>query len=308
MTGNDGNNILTGGTGIDTLIGGLGNDTYVVNVAGDIITEAAGAGTDLVQTALANYSIAGFANVENLTGTSSAGQTLIGNAGNNFVTAGSGDDILDGGGAGIDTLAGGLGNDTYHINSATDLVIENANAGIDTIQTLVASYSLADLANIENLTGTSSTGQLLSGNAGANVITGFDGNDFLYGGAGIDTLAGGLGNDILTGGLGSDTFVFNATLGATNIDTITDFSVADDTINLENSGAGLFTALTTTGTLDASAFWTGSAAHAASDRIVYDNLTGDIFYDADGTGATAQIKIATLSAGLALTNLDFVII
>ena len=133
-------------------------------------------------------------------------------------------------------------------------------------------------------------GNTIAGNAAANVIN------------------GGLANDVLTGGLGADTFVFNSTIGATNVDTITDFSVVDDTFNLENTGAGLFTAFASTGTIAATAFWTGAAAHLASDRIIYNSATGDVFYDADGTGATAAVRFATVSTGLALSNLDFFII
>jgi serralysin len=62
------------------------------------------------------------------------------------------------------------------------------------------------------------------------------------------------------------------------------------------------------GTLGAAAFYTGAAAHDASDRIVYDSGTGDVFYDLDGTGAAAAIKFAILGAGLAITNADFVVI
>ena len=65
-------------------------------------------------------------------------------------------------------------------------------------------------------------------------IYGRDGNDALYGNTGNYTLIGGNGNDVLVGGAGNDTFFFNAALNAaTNVDTIIDFSVADDRIVLE---------------------------------------------------------------------------
>ncbi|WP_216075059.1 hypothetical protein, partial [Acinetobacter baumannii] len=67
---------------------------------------------------------------------------------------------------------------------------------------------------------------------------------------------------ILTGGAGRDTFVFNTKLGNNNIDTITDFSVKQDTIQLDHS---VFTGLKM-GQLSSDAFYVGAAAHDASDR------------------------------------------
>ncbi|MFP3527705.1 type I secretion target, partial [Pantoea sp. SIMBA_072] len=65
ISGNTGNDVLNGGAGADTLIGGAGNDIYVVDNVGDIVTEASGGGTDLVQTTLATYTLG--ATLENLT-------------------------------------------------------------------------------------------------------------------------------------------------------------------------------------------------------------------------------------------------
>jgi Ca2+-binding RTX toxin-like protein len=127
ITGNAGNNTLDGGAGNDTLIGGAGNDTYVVDSTLDVIVEAAGAGTDIVNSAV-TYTLA--ANVENLVlsgagvinGTGSADANVItGNGANNILSGLVGNDSLDGGagndtlngGAGIDTLTGGLGADTF---------------------------------------------------------------------------------------------------------------------------------------------------------------------------------------------------
>ena len=125
-----------------------------------------------------------------------------------------------------DTLIGGLGNDTYVVDSLLDTVTELAGVGrgIDKINTTLASYTLG--ANVENLefTGTGDFSGI--GNGFANTITGGAGNDTLAGGAGLDTLKGGSGNDTLDGGLGSDilnggdggdTYVVN-TASAANID------------------------------------------------------------------------------------------
>src|SRR5262249_41240066 len=68
LTGNDGNNVLDGGAGADKLIGGLGDDIYIVDNTADVVTEAAGAGTDTVPSSV-TYTLG--LNVENLTLTGS---------------------------------------------------------------------------------------------------------------------------------------------------------------------------------------------------------------------------------------------
>jgi len=52
----------------------------------------------------------------------------------------------------------------------------------------------------------------------------------------------------------------------------------------------------------------GAAAQDANDRIIYNNATGALLYDSDGVGGIAAIQFATLSTGLALTNLDFFVV
>ena len=128
-------------------------------------------------------------------------------------------------------------------------------------------------------------------------------DDTLDGGGGGDDLYGGFGDDTLNGGTGLDKFFFDTALNASlNVDDILDFTVADDTIFLDRS---IFTGIAANGTLAATAFVNGAAAADASDRIIYDSATGNIFYDEDGTGATAQILFATVVPGTALTNADF---
>jgi Ca2+-binding RTX toxin-like protein len=125
------------------------------------------------------------------------------------------------------------------------------------------------------------------------------------GGAGNDVIDGGAGHDDLTGGAGTDFFLFSSALSAsTNVDTVTDFVSADDRFDLDN---GVFHGVTF-GQLDAAAFQAGTAAADASDRVIYDQASGDLFYDADGTGAGAQILFARVDAGTSLTVSDFSIV
>ncbi|MDZ3991818.1 peroxidase family protein [Pseudomonas sp. Teo4] len=208
LNGEDGNDTLNGGLGADTMNGGAGDDTFVVDNVGDVVTEAAGGGTDLVQTTLASYTLG--ANVENLTFTGTGNFTGIGNTQANILRGGAGNDTLNGG-AGADQMIGGAGNDTYVVD-AGDVVVEGTNAGTDTVLTSLASYTLA--ANVENLTYTgvgnftaigNGLANIITGGAGNDTLSGDGGNDIVTGNAGNDTLNGDGGNDQLFGGLGTDT-------------------------------------------------------------------------------------------------------
>jgi Ca2+-binding RTX toxin-like protein len=90
-----------------------------------------------------------------------------------------------------------------------------------------------------------------------------------------------------------------------HIDTITDFVVVDDTIKLEGA---VYTALTMTGKLAADQFRIDTQALDSNDFIVYNNATGALLYDADGSGAGAAVQIATIGVGLSMTHADIVVI
>jgi Ca2+-binding RTX toxin-like protein len=322
LTGNSANNILEGKGGNDTLrgwsgadmmIGGLGNDTYFVENVGDVVTEKLNEGTDTVSSRL-TYTLP--ANVENLiltgTGTingtgnsqsniihgNNAANQLNGGDGNDTLNGGAGDDTLTGW-SGADTMIGGLGNDTYFVENVGDVVTEKFNEGTDTVSSRLT-YTLP--ANVENLTLTGTSTVNGTGNGQANVIIGNNVSNQLSGGVGNDTLDGGLGANKLTGGSGNDNFKFT-TKG--HIDTITDYNVLNDTIQLENA---VFTALTATGILAASQFKIGTKALDANDFIIYNKTAGALLYDADGNGAGAAVQIATIGAGLNMTNADIVVI
>lgn len=145
----------------------------------------------------------------------------------------------------------------------------------------------------------------LSGESGNDRIYGSSGDDNLHGGAGDDRLYGGWGTDLFHGGGGKDSFVFYSTPTETNIDTIRDFSIADDTIWLQNS---VFKGIGSAGRLKLGVFRTSEEARDSTDRIIYDRDDGVLYYDADGSGATEQVAFAKLSTGLRITSLDFLII
>ena len=146
----------------------------------------------------------------------------------------------------------------------------------------------------------------LTGTANADWIYGGMGNDRVSGGSGNDRLYGGPGADSLFGNVGKDAFVFNTKAnGATNVDSIRDFSAKDDAVWLDNS---VFKALGSNGALKSGAFWRGSEAHDTSDRVIYDRATGTLYYDPDGTGAAEQVAFAKLTTKPTFTYADVLVV
>ena len=253
LYGREGNDTLRGGAGTNYLDGGAGDDLYYVDSATDTVVELADQGNDRVYVSF-SYTLAVGLSVETLSTQDDAGtvvidlignelaNNIIGNAGANILNGGGGEDLLEGGdgndtldggadddmllgGAGNDTLygragsnlmAGGSGDDQYVVESAADMVIEEAGEGNDRIY-VNFSYALAAGLSVETLStgfdaGTTAIdlsgnelANTLLGNAGANALTGGGGNDVLEGKDDADTLDGGADDDILYGGAGNDT-------------------------------------------------------------------------------------------------------
>ena len=96
------------------------------------------------------------------------------------------------GNAGNNQLAGGAGDDTYVVQNTGDTVIEDSAGGTDLVRS-TASFALG--SNVENLTLEGSGPINGTGNALANVLVGNSGDNVLDGGAGVDDMRGGAGND-----------------------------------------------------------------------------------------------------------------
>jgi serralysin len=314
IIGTNGNNLLDGAGGADTLTGLAGDDVYLVDHSGDSVVEATSAGTDEVYakitwtlgTHIENLTLEGSAAI-NGTGNAlanrmignDAANTLLGGSGNDLLMGYGGADVLDGG-SGTDTLKGGAGNDTYVVGSASDVIAETSTT-VSEVDLVKSSVSWALGANLEKLALQGSAAINGTGNGLLNTLVGNSGANVLDGGSGSDTLAG---------GAGADTFVFrNSLSAASNVDRITDFSVVDDRIQLEN---GIFKAFGSTGGISSANLRAGAGvttAADANDHLLYNATTGALYYDADGSGsASAAIQFATLGTGLALTGSDFVII
>ncbi|MEP0322480.1 heme acquisition protein HasA [Bauldia litoralis] len=145
----------------------------------------------------------------------------------------------------------------------------------------------------------------IKGKNGNDKLDGAGGNDNVNGGAGNDTLRGGLGADVLKGARGKDAFVFDTELSAGNIDKIKDFKAKDDTIWLSQT---IFSDLDKGG-LAKSAFVVGTSAKDASDRIIYDDKSGALFYDADGNqSAFAAVQFAKVGKKIDIDADDFLVI
>ena len=292
LTGNDNNNILNGSTGADVMAGKGNNDIYFVDNQSDVVIEEANGAVDTIHTSV-SYVLPD--HVENIGMVGEEALNLTGNNLSNRLFGNSADNILDGA-AGADYMTGRGGNDTYIVDDVNDRVLETRAIDGDADKILSSvSYGLGGIY-IETLELTGTAEIDATGNTLANTLIGNEAANDLYGKG---------GNDSLTGGAGADGFWFDTALnGTTNVDAILDFSVADDTIYLRR---GVFSGIAADGTLDASAFRAGTAAQDADDRIVYDSATGNIWYDADGSGSEAQVLFATVTAGTALTHLDFTV-
>jgi len=170
---------------------------------------------------------------------------IIGNSLNNFINGGSGNDILTGGAgndtfdwdsayrAGNDTFYGGIGDDVYVVDSTGDTVVEYAGEGTDTIWANI-NYSIALVANVENLSLFGTSNVNATGNSLNNTLTGNSGNNALNGGAGNDTIDGGAGIDIAvyTGIATSHTITITAT-SSTVADKTANQDGADTLTNIE---------------------------------------------------------------------------
>ena len=299
--GNAGDNTLNGGGGADVLVGMGGTDYYFVDDAGDVVIESdSGPGMDRVFASV-SYALAAGAKIEVLSTDWHAGIAAINLTGNelaNTIYGNAGDNILNGGGA-ADLLFGMGGTDWYFVDNVGDVVFDSDNGpGTDRVFANV-SFTLTAGAKIELLStdyhaGTAAIG--LFGNEQINTI---------YGNAGDNMLDGKGGSDGLLGMGGADTFAFTTQPHATNVDTVFDFVHAVDKIALDDA---VFGGIGTPGTFNPNAFVLGTTAGDTDDRILYDGATGQLFYDADGSGAMAAQLFAILQGAPTLTASDFQVI
>ncbi|WP_442940660.1 hypothetical protein [Nostoc sp.] len=187
---------------------------------------------------------------------------------------------------------------------------------------------LNDLNN--NITGFDNSDDVINGQGGDDIIDGKSGNDYLRGGAGNDTLIGSAGNDTLVGGAGADIFLYNTNAAfngaAIGVDTISDFNKSQgDKILLDKTTFGALPLLLSetlregvavgiastagTGFSNASDFQITSTPGTSTAKIVYDAVSGQLFYNQNGSAAGfgSGGLFATLTGAPTLTASDFVL-
>ena len=275
--GTSGNDTLTGTVFDDRLFGAAGDDVLSSGLGADVLDGGAGNDTASYQTATASVSAylnLGLAigddgndslvSIENLIG-SDYNDRLIGDAGTNTLSGGTGDDIIKTkggndtayGGAGNDRITGDVGNDVLYGGDGADIII--ALAGLDEIYGDAGNDRLYGGQDSDSIIGGAGNDKLLgnrgndslNGGAGVDDLRGGGGNDgldgganndYLFGGNGTDIIYGGAGNDVLSGGSGegiadgfADIFVFRNT-ATEGYDRIKDFEDGIDRIDLTDFG------------------------------------------------------------------------
>jgi Ca2+-binding RTX toxin-like protein len=282
-------------------------DRVIYNMStGDVLYDADGNGSGMAQliATLQGAPTLGAADIVVVGEAGPGGEHIVGTSGNDTLTGTEGDDTIEGLGGndwinmgpnyGNDVVDGGTGSDTIDFRpSGASGIVADYGTG-----TIVSSMGTTSFSNVERVVGTHADDHLI-GAAGAQNLTSVGGED---------TLEGRSGNDWLWGGGGNDTFVFREH-GSANADNVGDFAAGLDTIALDNA---VMTALGADGDFGAgdgrfTANGSGTAQDGG-DRVVYNTSTGQLYYDADGSGGGASQLIATLSNAPGLTATDIAVI
>lgn len=264
LFGDDDNDLLRGGPGDDMIDGGAGIDDVTYSFA------ANGVAINLTRRLAVDDGDGGqdtLLNIENVIGTA-MNDVIIGDAGENSLFGGDGDDRLSARGSSGDDLFGGRGDDIYDVYSELDQVFEGpgngdrdrVNAFVDfssrgNVEFIVGLFADQGLnltgANLrERITGANRIhspdtiegnggNDTLVGLVGDDVLNGGDGRDRIFGNSGADIITGGAGNDRVTGSFGADTFVFNV---GDDRDRITDFNFGEDLLDVSDHGIADFDA------------------------------------------------------------------
>jgi Ca2+-binding RTX toxin-like protein len=294
-TGTTGDDVITGSAAANFLSGAGGNDTFHGSLGADTIHGGTGVDVLTFASSLAGVAINGnhLSAVETVIG-SDLGDTFAQNdLATQDVSLGGGNDTLEASG-GFGTIAGGEGIDEISLTTIPGFVL----LGIEVIVSLGTTF----ITGFENISG-GSFDDFFFGDANDNSIDG---------GAGNDSIGGGAGNDTLEGGSGEDVFMFEAAPG-NGVITVADFAGESDNLELDNGGFAGVLGSSEGGVLDSSAFRADedvlNSGGSAGELVLYDKLTGSLYYDADGDGdASDAVLFATLTGNPTLAATDILVI
>jgi Ca2+-binding RTX toxin-like protein len=329
--GDDGDDLVNGGAGRDAVGGGEGNDTLYGGSGNDVLLSSSflsflssdegddvaygGAGNDFFQ-----------------------GVEFSEQGGDDWMDGGPGNDVFDYTipwtffreglvPIGNDTIIGGSGTDRvqfsdpgpyapspsynmFHGSTTAAVVVDLKNGTFSTAEVS------GTIVGVEEIMGSEYADTIL-GSRRAESLSGSHGNDHIEGRGGNDRLDGGFGLNTLNGGAGADDFVFNAINSfflpfgfiEAGFNVIEDFTSRDELL-FDNSS---FDALGAEGAWSArdARFYAAAGAtsgHDANDRLIYNTTTGDLYYDADGSGAGAALPVASLQGAPTLTACDITVI
>ncbi|MGF1935798.1 MAG: beta strand repeat-containing protein [Nostoc sp. ChiQUE02] len=323
LKGTIANNIIDGKAGNDTLTGNGGQDKFVIRRGdgNDIITDFGGVGKG------ANLSAAVIGKVDTLqfTGNGLTARNLqLSQNGNNLeVTfenvANTKVTLQNFKLENLDNLPASasrtaIGNILFdnQTSIADSFDVFDANSTQTSLFNKNTVTFLNDLSN--NITGFDNSNDVVNAQGGNDTINGKSGNDLLRGGAGHDTLIGGAGNDILVGGAGADRFLYNTNalfaLTAVGVDVISDFKHSQgDKIILDKTTFNAIASAPGTGFSNANDFKITTSASTSTAKIVYDAVSGQLFYNQNGSAAGfgSGGLFATLTDTPTLTASDFVL-
>ncbi|MEH2329883.1 MAG: calcium-binding protein [Nostoc sp.] len=308
------NDNIVGSNGNDTLDPGYGynaNDTIDGGTGDDLLSYKGGEGiTSTFDTTTNTGSITSgtnqvsYKNIErlNISGTE-YDDLIVGSNGNDTII---GNYSFDAGYRepetieiirGNDTIDGGKGNDLLivHDVGGSKRITSTFNATTNT-GSITAGTDGVIYKNIERLD--------IKGTNYDDLIVGGNGDDTLNGSLGNDILIGGKGNDKLYGESGTDTFAFNNF--NEGVDKLDDFNATNELIRVSAAGFGGGLSI---GSLQTSQFSIGASATTSTQRFIYNDVTGGLFFDRDGSAnAFTQVQFGQLLSGLSLTKNNFVVV
>lgn len=298
--GMEGNDTIDGGTGYDRVDYLSAMEAVQVTLGGHASGTATGGLSTGTDTLMNIEGVRGSDFADQLTGSNDADvfESFEGLAGNDTINGGGGVDRAD-----------------YYFSRGpvnASLFTGTASDGYGTTDTLSGIENLRGSRDFADTLAGDGNSNKLEGLGGSDTLIGNAGDDVLIGGAGFDLLRGGNGNDVLWGGTERDVFRFDTTLNATtNVDTIKDFAVAEDVFQLSKTifKNATLTALTigTKLPVDYVKVITDAApATDANDYIVYNETSGSLYYDANGStnGMTDAVLFAKIElAGVPATGL-----